>query len=212
MNKIASLALVALVCLLTVGANAQTQNQKVGFVDVELIIENSRAIGAALDAVDRELAVIAREIDEKQREFRRQRFDLDRQERVLAESERESRRADLSALQEEIDRLQFELEQEMRVRERQIEPVLQKIMQIVADVAEEQGYAMVLRGEVVIYGNKAVDLTPAVISEVDAREAEIMELFGTEVQSDDEETSGIRERVPGQRPVQTPRAELPLIP
>lgn len=198
-------------CLLGATVLAQSPT-KVGFVDVELIIENSRAIASALDAVDRELATTARQIDEKQREFRRQRFELDRQERVLAEGDRSSKRQELSSLQEEIDRLQFELEQEMRVRERQIQPVLEKIMQIVADVAEELGYALVLRGEVVIYGNKAVDLTPQVITAVDLRSDEILQIFGASVASDDSQTTGTRELVPGQRPIQTPKAELPLIP
>ena len=206
-------AVSAMLCLMTLGVWAQTPTpQKVGFVDVELIIENSRAIATALDSVDRQLAGVAREIDEKQRDFRRKRFDLDRQERLLAEGERDARREELSGLQSEIDRLQFNLEQEMRVRERQIQPVLEKIMQIVADVAEAQGYAIVLRGEIVIYGNKAVDLTPEVIGAVDARADEIVKLFGAEVSGEDGETSGTRERVPGQRPIMTPEANLPLIP
>src|SRR5690606_32730328 len=91
--------------------------------------------------------------------------------------ERETRRTELLTMQDEINRLKFDFEQDLRAKERVIEPVLEKIMNIVADVAERDGYDVVLRGEVVIYGRDSANLTDTVIKELDAREAEILPLF-----------------------------------
>jgi outer membrane protein len=150
---------------------------KIGFVDIEIVIEQSTAIRMAMDTLDQVLAGKAREIDLKEREFRRMRFEMDKQERVISGEEREKRRAELLLLQEEIEKLKFEFDSELRVRERQVEPVLEKVMTIVADIADEQGYDLVLRGEVIIYGRDSADLTKAVIERLDSNVAEVLQLF-----------------------------------
>jgi len=183
---------------------------RVGFVDIELIIEESRAIREALQAVDNELAEMARQADLKEREFRRQRFEIDRQERILSPDERARRREELLALQDDIERTNFELDRELARRERQIEPVLERILQIVADVAKRENYDLVLRGEVVIYGSERADLTPLVVKELDLRTDEIVGLFRLEPSEDDEPTTGSlrTRRGPGQRAEDV----IPLIP
>lgn len=150
---------------------------KIGFVDIEIVIEQSRAIRMAMDSLDRELADRAREIDAKERAFKVARFDLDKQERLLASEDREKRRNELVKLQEEIDQMKFNFEQELRMRERQIEPVLEKVMGIVADVADEKGFDLILRGEVVIYGRTSVDVTEDVIRKLDSDVASVLALF-----------------------------------
>jgi len=150
---------------------------KIGFVDVEIIIEQSRAIRMGMDAMDKEMAGMARKIDAEERSFRQKRYDLDRQERILSNDERTKRREELAQIQEKIEELKFEFDQQLRIRERQIEPVLELIMNKVADVAEEQGYDIVLRGEVVIYGKNTVDLTDDVTKELDENVSEVLNLF-----------------------------------
>lgn len=182
---------------------------RVAFVDVEMLIEESQAIRRALDRIDEEMAALARDIDAKEREFRRLRFDLDRQERVLSGEERERRREELTALQDEIGRMQFQFDQELRGRERQIEPVLQKVMEIVADVADRDGYDVVFRGEVVIYGRQSANITAAVAAELDRRADEIGAVFGAAP-----EEPGSGPRTEQTRPGAPPAAEdvLPMIP
>ncbi|MEQ8822553.1 MAG: OmpH family outer membrane protein [Sumerlaeia bacterium] len=173
-----SLSALLIAAALTLPLTAQTTPSRIGFVDIEIVLEQSQALRLALDEMDRELALRAREIDRQEREFRRQRFDLDRQERLLSEDERERRRDELLAMEREIEREQFEFESDLRSRERQIEPVLEYIMDVVADVAEREGYDMVLRGEVVIYGNRTADLTPQVITALDAQPDKLSEVMG----------------------------------
>jgi outer membrane protein len=191
--------------------------RRVAFIDIERIIDESRAIRAAIEEVDAQLAEQAAEIDRREREFRRLRFDMDRQERLISEDERARRRDELVSLQEEIDRLRFELEQELRARERQMEPLLERIYMIISDVAKREGVGIVLRGEVVIWGDPAMDLTPAVVRELDARQDEVVELFRRGVADDDAETTAPAGRTPpsdppAERPGRTREDSLPLIP
>ncbi len=191
--------------------------QRIAFIDVERIIEESSAIRDAMEAMDSELAAKARAVDGKEREFRRLRFELDRQLRLLSQEESRRRYDELGTLQEEIDRLKFDFEMDLKDRERQLQPLLERVYGIIADVAEREGIDVVLRGEVVIWGNTASDLTPLVVGELDARADEVVELFRRDVKTDDTPTTGPAERIgTGQIPV--PRrndsgdAPLPLIP
>lgn len=211
---------------------------KVGFVDIELVIEQSKAISMAMDSMDQVMAGKARAIDAKEREFRRNRFEADRQDRVLSSDERERKRLELIKQQEEIEKLKFEFDSELRIRERQIEPVLEYVMRIVADVADEEGFDVVMRGEVIIYGRKSADLTPSVIAKLDSNVAEVIKLFkdakpatdsseaptptsdsnapATYAPSFSSPSNNIRE-TPGVQPIQevpaqTPEPVLPLVP
>ncbi|MDK2972689.1 MAG: outer membrane protein [Candidatus Sumerlaeota bacterium] len=171
------------------GESAKKEPMRVGFVDIELVIENSRALRRGLDAMDDQLSERARTIDRQEREFRSMRFELDRQERILSQEERERRRAELVKLQDDINRMRFEMEAELREKERLIEPVLAKVMNVVGDIAERDGYDLVLRGEVVIWGSKAADLTDDVIAELDARTDEVVRLFQRSATASDASTT-----------------------
>lgn len=189
--------------------------QKIAFIDIERIVEDSAAIRKAMETMDSELAAMAREIDAQEREFRRQRFDLDKQERVLSETEKTTRRESLSSLREEIDRRKFDFELQMRSRERQLEPLLEKIYMVISDVAEKEGFTLVLRGEVVIYGSHTADLTPSVVKELDSRSDEIVRMFATspEPASSDAPTSPTETIGRLRRPVdEKPQEILPLVP
>lgn len=187
---------------------------RVGFVDIELVIENSQALRKALDEIDRELAGDAKKIDELERQFRRDRLELDRQDRVLSPVSREERRAALNALQEDIDRRRFAMDQELRSRQRQIEPVLEMIMEVVAQVAKRDGYDVVLRGEVVIYGQPSADLTDRIINELDARTDEVIATFNRAAglrptTTDDASTTDTTTRRPASRDY---REVMPMVP
>jgi outer membrane protein len=148
-----------------------------GFVDVQAIMERSRAVKEVLDIMDRAMADEVRVIQEKEAQFSSMRFEFERQADLLVREEREKRRLELGEMRDEIDRLKFELDRKWKAGERQIEPLLEKIMEVVADVAVREGYELVVRGEVVIYGRESVNLTAAVVTELDARSPEVVEMF-----------------------------------
>jgi len=149
----------------------------VAFVDVQAILERSRAVSEVLDVLDRSMAQEVRTIQEKEARFSGMRFDYERQQDLLAREERERRRIELGQLRDEIDQLKFELDRKWRAGERQIEPLLEKVMDVVADVAVREGYEIVVRGEIVIYGRDSANLTSLVVEELDSRSPEVVEMF-----------------------------------
>jgi outer membrane protein len=176
----------------------------VAFVDMQAILERSRAVSDVLDVMDKSMASEVRAIQEKEARFSSMRFDFERQQDLLSREEREKRRLELGRLNDEIERLKFDLDRKWRAGERQIEPLIEKIMDVVADVAKREGYDVVVRGEIVIYGKDTSNLTARVIEELDSRSPEIVEMFSN--------IAPIGPLPAGQTPAPEPQVEEPSRP
>jgi outer membrane protein len=169
----------------------------VAFVDMQAILERSRAVSDVLDVMDKSMASEVRAIQEKEARFSSMRFDFERQQDLLSREEREKRRLELGRLNDDLDR-------KWRAGERQIEPLIEKIMDVVADVAKREGYDVVVRGEIVIYGKDTSNLTARVIEELDSRSPEIVEMFSN--------IAPIGPLPAGQTPAPEPQVEEPSRP
>lgn len=150
---------------------------RVAFVDMERLVPETDAVREALGEADEALAAVAAAIDEDTLEFERLRAEYDRQKGLMAIETGAARRAELEALAEDIDRRTQEYDREMRLRERQLEPLMALLHDTVADTARSAGIDIVLRGDSVLYGSQAADMTPQVIAALEARGPRIRELL-----------------------------------
>lgn len=162
--------------VLTVSGDARTTETaraggtKVGFVDIEVALDESRAIRMIVGEVDAELGEHSREIERKRLEVERLRRSLEQQGAILSEQERRQRQDRAVALMREIDEMEFRFSRLFQEKQREtIEPLLEAVIHLIADVAVREGFDLVLRGEMVLYGRDTVDLTPLVIREMDTR-------------------------------------------
>jgi outer membrane protein len=139
-----------------------------GFVDVELVLAESRAIRAIVSEVDEDLAGREGTIREKRRELQKLRLALETQGPILSQPERDRRQQQAIALLSEIDELEFRFDRDMRRKQAQvIEPMLEQVLRVVGDVGQRDGFALIVRGETVLWGARSVDLTPVVVQELD---------------------------------------------
>lgn len=147
-----------------------TAPTRVAFVDVELVLEDSQAIRDLIGELDTELGKQATEIDTRKTELRRLRLALEQQGPVLSASEREVRQQKALDMIQEIDELEFKFQSVSRRKQREtVEPILEEVIKIIADVAKRDRFDIVVRGENVLYGAKSVDLTDEVTREVDVQ-------------------------------------------
>lgn len=153
---------------------ARAEAPRIGFVDVELVLSSSRAIRSIMQDLDTDLAEEAARIDEKKREARGIRLSLEQQGSVLSEAERQKRQQQALDLVAEVDEMEFRFSRRLeRTQRSTVEPLLEQVIYMIADVGEKEGFDLIVRGEMVLYGRATVDLTPAVIREVDGREKEL---------------------------------------
>ncbi|MBX3727589.1 MAG: OmpH family outer membrane protein [Candidatus Sumerlaeia bacterium] len=175
---------------------------RVAFVDMDRIVPGSVAVRETLEQADAELARLGERIEERSAELARFRAEYERQRVLLSSDGTSQRREEYQALAAELDRQAQAYDRERRIRERQLEPLMELIHDVVADVARREGIDIVLRGENVLFGTAAADLTRDVIAEVDVRREEVERLFlvppplTADVQADDSPTSPTRARRP----------------
>ncbi len=178
-------------------ANAE-RPLRVGFVDMEIVLDNSRAIRSIVGEVDQELDQQSREIDAMRREVRRIQLSLEQQSAVLSDSERASRQRRAIELMDQIEESEYRLERKFRDQQRTvIGPLLEQIVMVVGDVSAREDFDLVVRGEMVLYGRSTADLTDKVIDELDEREEQLREALG-QVPEDlpEEEESILPETLP----------------
>lgn len=174
---------------------------RVGFVDMEIVLGESVSVRRIMTEIDQELAAAEEEIGVKRREARRMRLALDQQGTVLSETERLRRQQEIIDLLAEVDEMTFRFDQRFRDAQRgAVEPLLVEVIRVVGEVARRDGYDLVVRGEMVLYGKETVDLTPSVIAALDGQEAELRRVVLPGLMSS------------GEPPKQEGISVLPLIP
>lgn len=144
--------------------------QRIGFVDMDVVLQESRAVRERIDHVESDLDARRREIERKTAEYRRLAEGLERQGSILTDEEKMNRRHRMQQLSSEIEDLRYEANKTLRASERGvIGPVLDAVMATVEEVGKREGYDLIVRGEAVLYGHEMADLTQRVIDELDLR-------------------------------------------
>lgn len=186
---------------------------KIGFVDMDVVFQDSKAVQEQIGRVEDRLDATKKEIDRKMSEYSRLRDGLERQDSVLTDEEKTSRRRRIQELKTEVEDLQYEANKQLRQSESGVvEPVLDAVMATVQQIAKREGYDLVLRGEMVLYGVQSIDLTEQLIREIDAKPLVLPPPVPGEegkTTSDDGDTSPTE---PRRRPASAPGASVPLIP
>lgn len=147
---------------------------KVGFVDIEVVLDSSEAIRSIVSEVDSDLGEQAKAIDARKREQRRAQLAFEQQESVLSETERAARQEKIATMLNEIDEMEYRFQKEVRDKQRTtVEPLLEQVIRVIGDVGKREKYDLIVRGEMALYGRETADVTPLVIKEMDSRVEEI---------------------------------------
>ncbi len=184
---------------------------RIGFVDMDIVLQESKAVQEHVGRVEDRLELKKRDIDRKMTEHDRLRESLQRQDSILTEEEKQRRIQRIEELKTEVEDLRYEANRVLRQSERGIiEPILDSVMETVQEVGRREGFDLVLRGELVLYGAEAVDLTDKVIEALDSKVINIPGLSDTpETRPGDTPTSPGN---PAPEPSPAPADPLPLIP
>ena len=150
--------------LLSLASLGTAQTTKVGYVDVDRVTRKAKAVNAAMDSVQSDIEDLQKQIDEKRRQIKELQSELERKEGVLAASEQEKKQKEIQRLKNELDDLGYRAERKARELDATVfEPLMKRILFAIQDVAKEQKFDIILRGEAVLYGSSAADITDAVI-------------------------------------------------
>lgn len=150
--------LAATVCLLV--GSAQAAEKKIGYVDLDAVTKKAVFVRDLMGDLEASLNTKRSELESKQEAYARLRDELDKRRAVLKESEIEAKLRQSRQLRDEIEQLDYEINRMFRQAEKkQMGPALDHILETIRKVGEEENYDLVLRGEIVLYGKPAVDIS-----------------------------------------------------
>jgi outer membrane protein len=160
------LAALGLSLLAPLAAHAQT---KIAVVNVPRLLEEAPQAKTAMQALQDEFAPRQRDIVAQQKDLKAKEEKLQRDGAVMAENERRNSEKDLREGQRELARKQNEYVEDLNLRRNEELGKLQRsLLQEVQTFARASNYDLVV-GDGVLYVNESMDITPQVLSALQAR-------------------------------------------
>jgi outer membrane protein len=146
---------------------------KVGFVNIQAVLKQTPGYAKAESTFAKELEGYRTEVQKLQATLDSAAQDFDQQSVALSPTSRQAKRKELEAQQEKVQQRTQELQQRAAQRERELlEPIQQRINSVIEGIRAAGGYAIILDvsapGNAIITADKSIDLTPRVLSQLQA--------------------------------------------
>lgn len=140
--------------------------EKVGYIDMQKVIQATKAGKKAKETLDVEFKKRKDGLDKKKADIEKMGMDLEKKKTVLSEEVLGKKQMEL---QEEMMKFQknvAENQTEIAKKEKDLlEPILNKMKTVIETVSKEKGFSMVLEktGNNVVYAQKEMDISDDVI-------------------------------------------------
>jgi outer membrane protein len=165
-SKLWLVATIAVAAMASGAASAQG-NLKIGVVNVARLVEQSPQFAAAQKKLEDEFGPRQRDLQAMEQKLRGQSETFQRDAPVMGEAERLNLERQIRDGQRELQRAQNELVEDFNLRRNEELGVLQRDVLLKAqEYAREEKYDLLLADQSVIFGSTAVDVTAAVLAEL----------------------------------------------
>lgn len=159
--------LVLLLGVLALGAQAQAQDFRVGFVNTDRVFREANTAKAAQAKLEQEFARREKELTELGNALKAASEKFEREAPTLSESQRGARQKALIDQDREFQRKRREFQEDLTARKNEeLQQVLDRANRVVKQVAEQEKYDLILQEAV--YINPKHDITDKVIKALNA--------------------------------------------
>jgi len=145
---------------------------KVGFVDIQAVIAQSKEGQAARNKVAAEAAEKQKEISAKEAEIKQMDAELQKQSPILSDAAKKEREEEIRRRLRDLKRLTEDFNRDLAKRETElINDLLRDVTAVIRDYGKEKGYSLIVeKGQGgVIYGSDPADLTKDILERYNAR-------------------------------------------
>lgn len=157
LNKLLAAALVAS------AFNVQAAELKVGYVQVDKILQEAPQTSESGKKLEREFSPRSQELDRMAKQIKDLEAALDKDSLTISEAERRNKERDVQNIKIEFQRKQRELREDINLRKNEELSVLQdRVNKAVQSVSEAEGYDLVVYSGVA-YASKKIDITDKVL-------------------------------------------------
>lgn len=168
-NLLKSLVLATALTGLSLGmsATASAQENKIAVVDVGAIFQQLPQREEISQGLEREFRDRIERMQEAEQELNQLRERIQRDESIMSEEERNEAMAEFQQRAGEAQQRGEQLNEEMRRRQNEErDRILRRIQEIIAEIAAEEGYDLVLEANSIAYAADSYDISEQVIEEM----------------------------------------------
>ena len=149
--------------LMAIAMNAQSADLKVGYVQVDKILQDAPQTAESGKKLEKEFSPRSQELDRMAKQIKDLETILDKEGLTLSESDRRTKERDAQNIKIEFQRKQRELREDINLRKNEELGSLQdRINKAVQSVSEAEGYDLVVYSGVA-YASKKIDITDKVL-------------------------------------------------
>lgn len=161
MNKLFKSALI--LGVLSLGLNAQATELKVGYVQVDKILQEAPQTAESGKKLEKEFSPRTQDLDKMSKQIKDMESSLEKDSLTMSETDRKNKERDVANLKIDFQRKQRELREDVNLRKNEELGSLQdRINKAVTSVSETEGYDLVVYGGVA-YASKKIDITDKVL-------------------------------------------------
>ncbi|HWE24453.1 MAG TPA: OmpH family outer membrane protein [Myxococcales bacterium] len=161
MRRIATAALLSTAVLCSA---ARAQAMKIGYVDVQRAIQEVEEGRAARTRLKTEFDSRKAQIDKKSADLERMQQEYEKQAPVLSDDAKRKKQEEFQKALVDARKSAGELQEDMNRQEQQaMASILQRLQQVVADIAEKESFTFVMDKGTLLYAPQAADITNEVV-------------------------------------------------
>ncbi len=161
------IALLSIILVVPLKAIAE-QPAKIGFIDIQKVIQDSKAGKDARLKLEEFHSKRQKSIDEEQEKVIDFENEIYRQKFTLTDEALARKEQTLSDMKINLKRLLEDSERELeRMQEKYFKTITEEITQIVENYGKSEGYDLIISKAMVLYGNPSVNLTERIIKRYD---------------------------------------------
>ena len=170
MKRLRSLiwSLVFIIGLITTAYGASI---KIGYVDVQRVLTESKRGQEAKKKIEAKGAELHQQFQRMQREIQSLKDELERKGTLLSEEARKEKEREYQRKVMELDRFVRDSREELRQMEREMTAkILKDVERVIEELGRKEGYTLILEKQrsFILYAPKELDLTEKVIKALDA--------------------------------------------
>lgn len=170
-----SIKVFCLLVLMTGGAlvlmgSAESPGQMaIAWVDLDKISRLAKPVQQVIEETEEAVKPHKETIEKKMSQLDVLRYTYEQQKSILSEEQRKTREKEILELQKEIEDLSNKINQQLGELEKEkLAPVYDRVMATIKKVAQRKGIKIVLTREMIVWGEPTLDITDAVINELNA--------------------------------------------
>ena len=161
------------VCGVSGNVLAQDAAMKVGFVDLQKVIDSSEEGKRAQEQMKQKAAQLEEEAKKMQTEFETAKADYEKQlsSDMLTPEAKSEKRDEISRMERDYTRFVRDSQSELRMMEqRSLKQLLENVGKIVVEYGKNNNFTLILEAGNILYGSEQIEITNDIITLYNSRE------------------------------------------